>query len=50
MINKSGTYDKQEIIPLKLTLIDFNVARSLGSQKVDSNGTAKILLKTNTGN
>lgn len=50
MINKSGTYDKSELTPLKLTLIDFNVARTLVSSKVDSAGTAKILLKTNTGN
>ena len=35
----------------KLTLIDFNVARSFApSYRHDSAGQAKILLKTNTGN
>ena len=34
---------------IKLTLIDFNVARSINS-KVEHGGAAKIMMKTNTGN
>ena len=34
---------------LKLTLIDFNVARSITS-KHEHGGAVKVLMKTNTGN
>lgn len=43
-------FDYEQLPQLKLTVIDFNVARSFKSPAPNHNGQNKILLKTNTGN